>query len=947
MPDSDSGSIVEAGFPPLGPPITTLLERLRQATSPGLEVDRELGSGAMGVVFLGRDTVLDRPVAIKVLRPEVATAILAERFLREARVLAKLDHPNIVRIHQAGQAAGLFYFVMDRIKGETLADRLARGSLAPADVRRLGRDILDALAVIHRAGVVHRDLKPGNILLAGDRAMVTDFGIAREDSGLPSDLTTPGLVFGTPAYMAPEQAMGMPATTRSDLFAVGATLYEAATGRRFELHAAEAWALVPGALAAPIRRALDLDPDRRWPNAEAFHESLKERVPRTFVIGAAGLIVAAVIAGAMWWPPSGANPLRPRLTVTPLAGSVSPALKDSIQTALVRRLRGYPDFDVVTTGEGSDGFQLESVVQADGSGLRLESALKDHGRTVETWRPSVDSVGKWGLLIDSTSDALVLAVLAGPLKGDPWIPSAALPRSPASLSRFFDGERAWAAGRWEQAERAYREAEVSDTSCLLCTFRLEDISRWLAHPADSARIRKLWAATDRFPAHYRALIEASRLPIAERIDALEAATQRYRDFDLVWYRYFEELFHRGPLVGRLRSEAGEAIRHTLKIRPTFIPGWNHLAWLSIAEGDSVEATRTLAEYHRLESDSKEKVPFAQLALVRAAFAFRFEDPAIAGPGITGQLVNNPLLAGTNLLLAGPRMLLGFEAWSGALWLGTQFAAGPNPVEMARFGLVAVALADFALGRPDSAAKALARLGDRVPDDATALFVAGLPAVVALAGNDSLTPAAAGAHAARLRRFLDRTAYRPPVRRAAAFLLGAVATAGGLGPERSEAMAALAGSDELARADRALVDLLQRARTSSAGEVGAEADSILLSHPQLLDEQPATRVVMRFAAAGALARGNHFDGAAKLLWWVEHQDLEIEARPPIAAEIEWAMMPLARWREARLVDRPDGNRPRACRLYGLIAAAWSEGDSTFRARAETARTRSTATCGGPR
>src|SRR5262249_30865321 len=154
--------------------------------------------------------------------------------LREGRLLAKLDHPNIVKVHQAGQAGGLFYFVMDRVEGPTLADRLAEGPIPLPEIRRIGLDLLDALAAIHRAGVGHRDLKPGNVLLTGTRAIIGDFGIAREDGGPQSDLTATGAVFGTPAYMAPEQAMGRSATPRSDLFALGATLFEAAVGRQFE-----------------------------------------------------------------------------------------------------------------------------------------------------------------------------------------------------------------------------------------------------------------------------------------------------------------------------------------------------------------------------------------------------------------------------------------------------------------------------------------------------------------------------------------------------------------------------------------------------------------------------------------------------------------------------------------------------------------------------------------
>ena len=152
----------------------SVLERLRAALGPGLVVEREIARGGMGMVFLARDTLLDRPVAIKVLQPELATATAAERFLREARHAAGLRHPSVVRVHHAGEANGLLYFTMDHIAGETLAARLERGHLEPREVVRLGLDLLAALGAAHRQGLIHRDVKPSNIFLTPERALLLE-----------------------------------------------------------------------------------------------------------------------------------------------------------------------------------------------------------------------------------------------------------------------------------------------------------------------------------------------------------------------------------------------------------------------------------------------------------------------------------------------------------------------------------------------------------------------------------------------------------------------------------------------------------------------------------------------------------------------------------------------------------------------------------------------------
>src|SRR5687767_14436171 len=197
-------------------------------------LERELGRGGMGVVYLAREVRLDRPVAIKLLPPELAAqASLRERFLREARTAARLSHPYIIPIHSVDEIGGFVFYVMAYVDGETLADRVrARGALPANAVTRVMREVAWALAYAHAQQVVHRDVKPANIMLerGTERALVMDFGIARIVSRGTGEAgigeagqmhTGAGEVMGTPEYMSPEQACGEPVDGRSDLYSLG------------------------------------------------------------------------------------------------------------------------------------------------------------------------------------------------------------------------------------------------------------------------------------------------------------------------------------------------------------------------------------------------------------------------------------------------------------------------------------------------------------------------------------------------------------------------------------------------------------------------------------------------------------------------------------------------------------------------------------------------------
>ena len=358
-------------------------------------LERELGRGGMATVYLAHDLRYDRPVAFKLLRPEVSAGMDAERFRREIATAARLQHPHICSVYDSGEDGGRLWFTMPYVRGETLRGRLKReGRLPVADALRITREAAEALAHAHRAGVVHRDVKPENILLTEDGVpMLADFGIALHlDKHSGEHLTEQGHHIGTPMYMAPEQAMAERAGPKADQFALAAICYEMLAGSPPHagptIHATLARRLTgappgvrryrpdaPEAVDRALARALSLAPGDRFGSIAEFAAALahpapttRPRVPRSawIAIAAVATLLAAVLATRAGRAPHPASP--PAAAVAPLAepvarlavlpftnlgDSADAYFADGMADELRGKLAGLPGLEVIARGSSS------------------------------------------------------------------------------------------------------------------------------------------------------------------------------------------------------------------------------------------------------------------------------------------------------------------------------------------------------------------------------------------------------------------------------------------------------------------------------------------------------------------------------------------------------------------------------------------------------------------
>ena len=553
-----------------------LFTALQTALGPQYRLERELGRGGMGVVFLATDSTLDRRVAIKVVHPELALhEAITRRFLTEARTIARVRHPNIVAIHAAGSAEGLLYYVMDEVAGESLRQRLTReGRLSPAETARIVSDVASALDCAGRAGVVHRDVKPENVLLdqATGRALLADFGIARAVAADATGSSTgQGVAVGTPIYMSPEQAAGEEIDNRSDLYALGVVAYEMLAGHPpfqgphrvvVSKHIAERPVSLervrqdaPAQLASAIMRALEKQPSDRWQTGEEFREAVagersipRRRVGRQRIVAIAAVVVAVLtatigLARRVPGPPRGVNP-RHSILVLPFDNLRNDRsvewLRDGSVSMLGLNLSQWTDLAVVDHERLHDLLAKHGLKVGDDIGLDMARRL---AREAGVWTVVLgdytaagDSLHLAARVYDVASGKRVdvaraddrvgsdvrplfdqMAAKLLDLSGAPYEIRIGLAQSTTQSLEAF---RAYLSGveqlnRWDLAgaERDLRRAIAMDTTFGLAYYKLALTRGWLVGIEDSIADHAIVRATTysgNLPAHERTVINAYR-----------------------------------------------------------------------------------------------------------------------------------------------------------------------------------------------------------------------------------------------------------------------------------------------------------------------------------------------------------------------------------------------------------------------------------------------------
>lgn len=635
-----------------------LFERVRPLLLPRYQLERELSRGTGTVLIRARDASLKRVVTIKVVDPEVAGDATSRRFMRETSILARLSHPNIVAIHETGRLGGLLYYVRDFLEGEPLASRLARGKLPKADVLNLARDLLAALGVAHRAGVIHRDIHPDHVFCLQERAVLADFGIAKvpepadglqsRDEGhiLPSE------------YAAPEQLAGNELSSRTDLYAVGLVLYRALTGRQWRSGtpvAKGSWSHVPRGLRPALRRALAPAPAERWENAADFEQALEivEDRPRR----GPKMLAALIAAGLIWvlsreFHPVVAPPLPglvpAELAILPLVsedGSAGDSLGTDLSYLVHRNLDNLPGLPLTSFRQvllwrerrgaeiiGEQKFTVarelkvhwlaHGVVGHRRDSLRVGLALYDStGRKIPIPEVRVPK-GDLGVLSDTIAVLLVRAIaphLAASYRVVGDLGNVRL----STLREFLRGEAAFQQDAWASAERHYEAAIDLDSTFALAAWRLANLKRW----------RRLRPGTD-LPSLYdrpdgrlrpldRALIAALREPeLGARLARLDTVMARNPEDGYARFLYGEELFHRGPLVGRGFDEGTRAMAEAIARDSSLALAYDHLVMTGIRLGQRAYAREMLNRRRRVTRHPSPGDPDV-LALSELAYDERF------------------------------------------------------------------------------------------------------------------------------------------------------------------------------------------------------------------------------------------------------------------------------------------------------------------------------------
>jgi hypothetical protein len=923
-----------------------LQERLAQALHGHYRIERELGAGGMGVVFLAQDLALERAVAIKVLRPDRATAVGIERFVREGRVLSKLSHPSIVAVHAADQRDGLAFLIMGLAEGETLAERLDRGRLSPAEGRALARDLLQALAVAHRHGVVHRDVKPANIFVSAAGAQLGDFGVAHVETE-PGELTETGARVGTPRYLAPEQAAGAPATPRSDVYAAGLVLLEALSGRRVEpgspVHP-DALQPLPRSLRRAVGRALCWDPARRWADAGEFAAALHPHPRRRMATGGIALLAVSatvwlVARDLLGVPPGAPNSGRADLMLLPCTGSDS-ILAGALTGLTTSQLEWFHRISVVPAARAGAGAlaDLHGTCRLTGrdSALALHIELRDSSdQLLHRLRIRGDPSDElaWSEQVADSIVAAVRPALVGQFRDLARYGT----RDVAAMSELVAGEDAFHRGDYTNAERHLRAALARAPRFAQARWRLALLRKWTREPSEPDVRRVLELGPDELPPYYRALAEAQLEPdVRTRLLRFEALRVQDSTGEAE-FLLLNELFHRGPLVEIPLEATLDRIRAAAERSPYVYRAMaDELAWGNIRLGrrDSAQAALEIRHRAALETPpgSESRDRYALLRLVDDA---RFR-PWLARikAGLLLLQADSATREGLGRQL---RVAVTFDTPGIQLQIARALAGSASPAHVRTRAHLAAAVALAMLGRPRAAVARIDSAAEISGDPELRLQAAEwrvlLPAIgmpLPASERDAARHALAGwSHGGEAGSLRARWAL------AAEGYAGGDLARGDAGGHRFDTLAAAGpGALHLARTAAAL-------RLGAAGDAGGAltaSDSILGddSFNEIVD--PFARALLHLGRARWRLALHDTAGAARALHWHENSAFrDWPVGPPQPAEIDAAAGVIARLQRAELANATGDGR-RGCRLARRVSEIWRGAEpalDSLRARARAA------------
>jgi len=608
--------------------VTDHHEQVQQAVGDRYLIEREIGRGGMAVVYLARDTRYDRRVAIKVLRPELASALGPERFLREIEIEARLQHPNVLPLFDSGAHGAVLYYVMPFIEGETLRKRLDRERQLPMDdVVRITRDLADALSYAHSHGIVHRDIKPENILLTGDRAVIADFGIARAVAAAGGErLTETGIVVGTPAYMSPEQGSGQPTIDgRSDLYSLACVTYEMLAGEPpFSGSTAQALIarhlqehppslrivrpLVSDALEQVIERGLEKVPADRYATVSAFADAVaagaakpgrRRRVfrsgTRRWGLVALGAFVVGIVAVGGRALLSNRPVLdRTRVIVFPLSATGTSPTGEGESVALMignmlehsEPLQWLYGWTWLGDRERADVRQLSAdsaraISRTQGAGFYIDGSiirepdsvtvvllLHDVARGTVAGRASAS-----GQSTPAQLGARAVVTLLPTVIGldQPLEAAATVGASPAAVASWLLGEQQYRQSRFDSALTLLRRAVEADSSLAVAALRGAQAADWANRPDLAAGLMAVaQAGLARLPPRHRLLTGALERYFAGDADSavrlLRRIVAQYPEWSDGWMLAGEVQLHEIPTI-TLDSMAARSVPPLLE--------WSH------------------------------------------------------------------------------------------------------------------------------------------------------------------------------------------------------------------------------------------------------------------------------------------------------------------------------------------------------------------------------------